>query len=947
MRRDAYLAALEQERVLPLTRWPWEVEADPDDPDLANPKDPYSDDRERVRRLLQACCRRTPSLSQLVTALGSAVFFGRSGAQLAWTQDTVAGEPRWVVRAWEPVHGDAIQYDWDGTPGITIRPGDTGAFPPEDVKLWDGGTLLAMLRRPHLRQRFILHAHKREAADYWQPEMAGRSHGVGLRDYVYWAWWLRDEMLSWLTDYMEKVGSMGLLLFYYEDGNPAAEAAAKQAAADARGKSALAVPVPRGRDKDAAKVEVIAAQTAGAQFLVDMVDRYFERHIERLYVGQSLSAGTEGGGLGGSGVAALHADTKFNLLAWDADNLAETLTRDLVGVLQRLNFRDTRWRYRWAFRLPDPDAKDKLDALVKAANLPGAKLTFKADDVRALVGLTKPGPGDEIVGGGEPQRALAGDPVGYAQDSPHAPRGGIDLKGKHFLGGQFVPKGGGSAVSVATPYEPKDDIPVYRYHPLPNGMAQIVMPDGSSRTMRLAQFEGTLKEIHGDKYRLEKIERHDVEGLRKQFPQATPYLPKTPKEEGQEMREAAAKRPDGWKLLSATVFAGPLATKQVSPDERVIIYRDPDGGTRTVNIVRVNYHEQLAQTQKMYTDLSNSRLAQDPVESERLQREAAAKAARAAKDLADNPPKYLYIPIVINTGRPGNPVESAIRFYETSHAEGWAAWALKQKWVPVWGTATHVDQAIQLWDKDRFEAHRELMLAAHSFAEDVLFVYGAKGLTAVARGRVVGSMPLKSVSSWEEAASLAHGSAEARILSGLDLMAGNGAVGRTVLDKRAIGHLARGIEADSGNRVTVKLASEAPAEVQPYLTGKKPAFHVPRDGGKPVIYMHEGNSLSAFWHEYFHYRNWYDRAVSGIVREPYLVRSPILRETDVLERFLDHNTIWRLMTKNERRVQIESLRNHLNDAAALGELTEAEREAAAAMMRRAELRMNDVSITGE
>ncbi|OWK45424.1 phage portal protein family protein [Fimbriiglobus ruber] len=70
-------------------------------------------------------------------------------------------------------------------------------------------------------------------------------------------------------------------------------------------------------------------------------------------------------------MAALHADTKFNLLAWDADNLGETLTRDLVGVLQHLNFRDARWRYRWAFRLPDPDAREKLDSLVKAAHLPG------------------------------------------------------------------------------------------------------------------------------------------------------------------------------------------------------------------------------------------------------------------------------------------------------------------------------------------------------------------------------------------------------------------------------------------------------------------------------------------------------------------------------------------------------------------------------------------------
>ncbi|OWK43780.1 phage portal protein family protein [Fimbriiglobus ruber] len=486
MRRDAYLAALEQERVLPLTRWPWKVETDPDDVDLSNPKDPYANDREQVRRLLQVLVRRTPSPSQLLTTLGSAVFFGRSGAQLAWTQDVVAGEPRWVIRAWEPVHPDAIQYAWDGTPGITIRPGDTGAFPREDVKQWDGGTLLAMLRRPHLRQRFILHSHKREAADYWRPEMAGRSHGIGLRDYVYWAWWLRDEMLSWLTDYMEKVGSMGLLLFYYEDGNPTAEAAAKQAAADARGKSALAVPVPRGRDKNTAKVELIAAQTAGAQFLVDMVDRYFERHIERLYVGQSPSSRSEGSGVGGSGIAALHADTKFNLLAWDADNLADTLTRDLVGILHRLNFRDVRWRYRWAFRLPDADAKAKLDAPVKAANLPGDKLTFRADEVRALVGLTKPGSGDEIVGEEEPQRAATGDPVGYAQDSPHAPRGGIDLTGKHFLGGQYIPRGQGATVPIVAPVgAPPETDPRPQIAFKPGDVVQVLMPGTTVRQVKI------------------------------------------------------------------------------------------------------------------------------------------------------------------------------------------------------------------------------------------------------------------------------------------------------------------------------------------------------------------------------------------------------------------------------------------------------------------------------
>ncbi|OWK45793.1 hypothetical protein [Fimbriiglobus ruber] len=108
---------------------------------------------------------------------------------------------------------------------------------------------------------------------------------------------------------------------------------------------------------------------------------------------------------------------------------------------------------------------------MKAANLPGAKLTFKADEVRALVGLTKPGPGDEVVGGDEPQRAAPGSPVGYAQDSPHAPRGGIDLKGKHFPGGQFIPHDRGTTVPVAD----RDDNPY-----APGGLKKTTRSDNST-----------------------------------------------------------------------------------------------------------------------------------------------------------------------------------------------------------------------------------------------------------------------------------------------------------------------------------------------------------------------------------------------------------------------------------------------------------------------------------
>lgn len=77
MHRDAYFRSLEQERILPLTRWDWEVEADPDDIPapraaatagggmIAGGKDPWSADRESVRRQLESCTRRVPDFQQM------------------------------------------------------------------------------------------------------------------------------------------------------------------------------------------------------------------------------------------------------------------------------------------------------------------------------------------------------------------------------------------------------------------------------------------------------------------------------------------------------------------------------------------------------------------------------------------------------------------------------------------------------------------------------------------------------------------------------------------------------------------------------------------------------------------------------------------------------------------------------------------------------------------
>lgn len=408
MLHDAFFRALLQERFKPLQRWKWEVEADPDEVPKGKGKDPYSEDREEVRRQLEAVVRRTRQLQHVKYLTGwGAGWYGRYGVQVRYDTDAVGGFPRKVVGWWEPVNGDKLHADWDGRWGVMVRPG--AGIPKEyTVKTFDNVGPVLLLDRPELRQRFVVNQHEIEDADYLEALGAGRRYGVGLRDFSYWSWWLRDEMLSWLTDFMEKVGSLGLILFYYDESNPTSKANAETAAKDIRGRSALAVPRPRGNDKQTSAVEVIPANMTGVGFLKEIIADYFERHIERLFVGQSLSAGEGKSGLEGDGRAEFAKDTKFNLLASDADNQAETFTRDLILPLQGLNFREAPWRYRWKYLVPDPEADVKLDAWSKVKDV----LPVKADELRETVGWSKPGEGDEVVGG--PQ-AVPG------ADYPHPP----------------------------------------------------------------------------------------------------------------------------------------------------------------------------------------------------------------------------------------------------------------------------------------------------------------------------------------------------------------------------------------------------------------------------------------------------------------------------------------------------------------------------------------------
>jgi hypothetical protein len=398
MRRDVYIRSLLQERALPTARRKWSVARD-------DPKDKTQQQlAQKVERAIKQIRRFTNFRRCLVEG---AFWYGRYGVQRGPLVNVADGQGGSVptFRDWQPVNGDKIQFTFGGIPQIAI--GLAGAavdnesaydrYGRDNIVTADRFTMLK-LANPKWRERFLIHRHDVDDADYFEPEMAGGVQGVGIRSVIYWAWWMRDECLSWALNYMQKVGTLGLLIFWYDANNPQAKAAAEKAASMASNESAFAAPAPVGRDANKTTgVELIAPSTAGIDALVNIITNYFEKHIERYIIGQTLSAGTEGSGLGGSGVADLHADTKFQLLAYDAENLDDTLSAELVQPLQRLIDPISNCPpMRFESAVPDPMAKDKLEGAKTIVEMGGQ---VKRDEVFEQVGLTVPGPEDDVLGG--------------------------------------------------------------------------------------------------------------------------------------------------------------------------------------------------------------------------------------------------------------------------------------------------------------------------------------------------------------------------------------------------------------------------------------------------------------------------------------------------------------------------------------------------------------------
>jgi hypothetical protein len=390
MRRDVSIMKMLRERMYPVAQMEWSLETD----------DGEDETQKAVADKYTKIIKSTPRFQQMRFYLQEAVWYGRYGSQFVLGPTPIDGEMMNAVIKHQPINGDKIQFNWSGTPAIYVHAGFLANLPMNYVipegqgiqGIYTDRAPALLLGDPAWRARFVIHKHEVDDADYFEGEMAGGLHGVGIRSRVYWAWWIRQEMLSWLVDFLERVGQ-GLTVFTYDIGNPQSKTAAEKAAQQQGRNAVIAWPRWTDGSKSGSGVERIETSTASGD-LIQGAMAYFDDMMREYIVGQSMSSKTEATGIGGDAQAELKADTKYRIIKFDCDNADQTLTDDFLKPLIDANDPGLPFTLRFKSHVDKPNSKDRMDG-IKIAWETGVEI--KTDEIRDAAGLSKPSEDDEVV----------------------------------------------------------------------------------------------------------------------------------------------------------------------------------------------------------------------------------------------------------------------------------------------------------------------------------------------------------------------------------------------------------------------------------------------------------------------------------------------------------------------------------------------------------------------
>ena len=367
------------------------------------PEDPDNQKLAAVAEKATKILNRTPRFTEYRRALGQAVWTGRHANQHKYGFHVDSrGKRTTVIRNWIPIDGDKLVFRYDGGTGefdsdevgVRVSPAhvrDDVYAGKWQVEYFAHGS--AVFWEKWERERICLHKYFIQDAPFEEPDRGGSIHGLGLRNYLYWVWYQKQETLAKMMELVER-SALGFTIYWYEDGNPTAKAEMRKVAQEQAHTNAVLLPRNVSNPMAGNEIQQIPPNTQGIEALRVMIDDYFGDQITRMILGQTLSTKAQATGLG-SGLSDLHMDSLKQIVKYDAVNLEETLTTDLLKPLIKFNMPRYSNHDFWV-RISTEAAipKEELEAIQMAYKM-GAKI--KTEDLLDRIGISRPGDEEEFL----------------------------------------------------------------------------------------------------------------------------------------------------------------------------------------------------------------------------------------------------------------------------------------------------------------------------------------------------------------------------------------------------------------------------------------------------------------------------------------------------------------------------------------------------------------------
>jgi hypothetical protein len=332
--------------------------------------------------------RNTPRITDFMRHLLDALWFGRSAVNMVFGKQAEVI----YIRDWLPIHGDSITVSELGQLGIKVGARyytqTMGVPAPNDEKV--NGTVVGWDSRvlpfdEMQRATIALHTYQQQGVDFDDPYEAENAYlGRGMRDVIWYYWQLKQAALQNWAAYIERY-SMGVRVGYYPQGNDAAKAEVITTLENLRGDVSALIPKGPGGEDIGYGIDIKEPNGGNAEAFAKMVE-YLTENIKEIILGQTGTSQAVPTGLGSS-IGDQHAETLNRQMKYISNALAETMTREVVTPLYRMNFGDDGMPPRFTFNIAKPKPQEYMDAVDKFTRLGGRVSEAEA---RRILGLAEP-----------------------------------------------------------------------------------------------------------------------------------------------------------------------------------------------------------------------------------------------------------------------------------------------------------------------------------------------------------------------------------------------------------------------------------------------------------------------------------------------------------------------------------------------------------------------------